>query len=255
MRICTKSAAVERGEDSGRPAQLRIMDGGVGLVPVDVERAAAGEIEQRIGIEMSVVTAAHDRAPAVLRHDERERGRADVAGMDRDGVFRGHLQEHASEPVIRDRGEQIRRDRELRAAEGGGDGVAAERDRVGRCHVLFIADRKPIGQEGDVDVSLADEESLHGSRDGSAGARHAGIDDGAGPRAAGFGTKVAVFSITGAMSEPCFRFRNRASTKIRLIVRCCYMGTEVSFRNHARKIIAVASLEILPASAVKRAAH
>jgi hypothetical protein len=72
------------------------------------------------------------------------------------------------------------------------------------------------------------------------------FDDGVGPWAAGFGTKIAVFSITGSMSEPCFRFRNRASTKIRLIVRVFYMGTEVPFRNHARKIIAVAPLESWP---------
>ena len=103
VRICTKPAAVERGEDSGRPTPLGIMDGGVGLVPVHVQGAATGEIEQRKRIEMRVVAAAHDRAPAVLRHDERERGRSDVPGMDRDRVFRGHLQEHAVlEPVVRD---------------------------------------------------------------------------------------------------------------------------------------------------------
>jgi hypothetical protein len=51
--------------------------------------------------------------------------------MNRDFVFRGHLQEHASKPVFRDRGEQVRQDRQLGTAEGGGDGVAAERDGVG----------------------------------------------------------------------------------------------------------------------------
>jgi hypothetical protein len=60
--------------------------------------------------------------------------------------------------------------------------------------------------------------------------------------AAGFGTKVAVFSITGSLSEPRFRPQTRSSTNIRLIVRAYYMGTDVPIRNHARKIIAVTAL-------------
>jgi hypothetical protein len=78
--------------------------------------------------------------------------------MNRDFVFRGHLQEHASKPVFRDRGEQVR---QLGTAEGGGDAVAAERNGVSRRDVLFIAGRKPIGQESDVDVGLTNEERLH----------------------------------------------------------------------------------------------
>jgi hypothetical protein len=81
--------------------------------------------------------------------------------MNRDFVFRGHLQEHASKPVFRDRGEQVRQDRQLGTAEGGGDGVAAERNGVSRRDVRFIAGRKPIGQESDVDVGLTNEERLH----------------------------------------------------------------------------------------------
>jgi hypothetical protein len=83
--------------------------------------------------------------------------------MNRDFVFRGHLQEHASEPVVRDRGDEIRRDRELGAAESGGDGVAAERNRVGGSDMLLVAGRHVVGDEGNVDIGLSDEERLHKS--------------------------------------------------------------------------------------------
>jgi hypothetical protein len=64
--------------------------------------------------------------------------------------------------------------------------------------------------------------------------------------AAGFGTKVAVFPITGSMRKPRFRPWTRASTKIQLIVGVFDMGTDACFRNHARKIIGVAALESCP---------
>src|SRR5215469_12593362 len=97
------------------------MDGGIRLVAIDMQCAAAAEIEQRKGMDMPVVTTTHDRALAVLRHDERQRGRVDLAWVDGDSVFRAHILEHPPEPVIGDGGDQIRYDAELGAAERRGD--------------------------------------------------------------------------------------------------------------------------------------
>src|ERR687893_122009 len=66
--------------------------------------------------------------------------------MDRDAVGRGHVDEHAPEPG---------------AGEGRRDRVAAEGDRVVAGHRLLVAGRQGVGEEGNVDVGLADEESLH----------------------------------------------------------------------------------------------
>ena len=81
--------------------------------------------------------------------------------MDRDAVLRGHVDEHAAEPVVSDGGEQVRRDPELRAGKRRGDGVAAERDRIGGGDVFLVAGRHVVGDEGNVDIGLSDEEGLH----------------------------------------------------------------------------------------------
>jgi hypothetical protein len=47
--IRTQAAAVERRQDAGLVTDLGVVDGGVGQMSVDMERAAAGEIEQRKG--------------------------------------------------------------------------------------------------------------------------------------------------------------------------------------------------------------
>src|ERR1700730_13177410 len=109
---------------------------------------------------MLVVAAAHDGPLAVLRHDERQRGGMDLARMDRDSVLRAHVLKHPPQPVVGDRGDQVRHDSELGAAERRRDGVAAERDRVGLCDMLFVAGRHVVGNEGDVDIGLSDEEGL-----------------------------------------------------------------------------------------------
>ena len=70
-----------------------------------------------------VVAAAHDRTLIAFRHDERQRRFRHLAVMDRDAVLRGHVDEHAAEPVVGDGGEQVGRDPELRAGERRGDGV------------------------------------------------------------------------------------------------------------------------------------
>ena len=81
--------------------------------------------------------------------------------MDRDSVFRGHVLKHAAEPVVGHGRDQVGHDAELGAAERCGDGVAAKGHRVGGGHMFFVAGRHVVGDEGDVDIGLSDEESLH----------------------------------------------------------------------------------------------
>ena len=137
------------------------MDRGIRLVTVDMQCAATAEVEKRKGMDMLVVAAAHDRPLAVLRHDEGQRGGVDLARMDRDSILRAHVLKHPPQPVIGDGGDQVRHDSELGAAERRSDGVAAERDRIGRCNVLLVAGRHMVGNEGNVDIGLSDKESLH----------------------------------------------------------------------------------------------
>ena len=58
-------------------------------------------------------------------------------------------------------GEKIGFYTQPRAAECGGNGVAAERHRVIARHVFFVAGGNSVGQESDVDIALADEKGLH----------------------------------------------------------------------------------------------
>ena len=161
MRVRAQAAAVERGENAGVVADLGVVDGGVRLMPIDVQGAAAGQVERRERMLEVVVAAAHDRALAALGHDEGQRGFDHLAVMDRDAVLRRHVDEHAAEPVVGDGGEQVRRDAELGAAERRRDRIAAERHRIVARHRLLVAGRDLVGEEGDVDVALADEQSFH----------------------------------------------------------------------------------------------
>ncbi len=81
--------------------------------------------------------------------------------MDRDSVFRAHVLKHPPQPVVGYGGDQVRHDSEFRTAECRRDGVAAERDSIGLCHMLFVAGRHVVGNEGNVDIGLSDEEGLH----------------------------------------------------------------------------------------------
>ena len=81
--------------------------------------------------------------------------------MDRDSVLRAHVLEHPPQPVIGDGRDQVRHDAELGATECRGDRVAAERHRIGRRDMLLVAGRHVVGNEGDVDIGLSDEEGLH----------------------------------------------------------------------------------------------
>src|SRR5215213_1852983 len=126
-----------------------------------MQRPRRAEVEGREGVEVVVVAAAHDGALAPARHDEGQRRFGDLSVMDRDAVGRRHVDEHAPEPVVGDLGQEVRRDPELGAGEGRRDRVAAEGDRVIAGHRLLVAGRQGVGEEGNVNVGLADEESLH----------------------------------------------------------------------------------------------
>src|ERR1700688_793754 len=69
-----------------------------------------------------------------------------------------------------------------------------------------------------------------GSRDGSAGARHAGIDDGA-VLADGLGTKTAGV-LDRRMSEPDGRAHGCSSTIMIRIARAPHMGSDSLFCDH-----------------------
>jgi hypothetical protein len=159
--VGAQATAIERRQDAGLMTDLGIVDRRIGEMAVDMERAAAGEIEHRKWVPEIVVATAHDRTLAAFRHDERQRGLRDLSVMDRNRIFRRHVDEHAPEPVVRHRGDQVRGDPELGAAERGRDGVAAERHRIVARHGLVVAGRKRVGQEGNVDIALADKERLH----------------------------------------------------------------------------------------------
>jgi hypothetical protein len=60
--------------------------------------------------------------------------------MDGNPIFRRHTQEHAPEPIVRERGQEIGNNGKLGTTEGRRDGVTSERDRVIRCNVLLVAD-------------------------------------------------------------------------------------------------------------------
>jgi len=137
---------------------LGIVNGRVGKMPIDMQRAAASQVQHRKRMPEIVIAASHDRALSAFRHDERQRGLRHLAVMHRDSVFRRHVNEHAPEPVVRDRRHQVRRHPELGAAECRRHRVAAEGDGIVASHRLLVAGRKLVGQESDVDVALSDKE-------------------------------------------------------------------------------------------------
>jgi hypothetical protein len=81
--------------------------------------------------------------------------------MHGDAILGRHVEEHAREPVVRLRGEEIGRDAEFGAAERGRYGVAAEAHGIVLRDSLFVAGWEMVGQKRDVDVGLTDEERFH----------------------------------------------------------------------------------------------
>jgi len=158
VRVGAQAATVKRREDAGLMTDLGIVNRRIGKMPVDMERAAAGQVQHWKRMLEAVIPASHDRALSTFRHDERQRGLRHLAMVHGDSVFRRHVDEHAAEPVICDRGHQIRCHPELGAAECCRHRVAAEGDGVVARHRLVIAGREFVGQECDVDVALPDKE-------------------------------------------------------------------------------------------------
>src|SRR5258705_13716342 len=81
--------------------------------------------------------------------------------MTGNAVFRRHVDEHAAEPIIGRRGDEVRRNPELRAAECSRDRVAAKGNRIIACDGLVVAGRNLIDYESYIDVALTDKECLH----------------------------------------------------------------------------------------------
>src|SRR5215208_8256897 len=81
--------------------------------------------------------------------------------VDRNAVLRRHIDEHASEPVVSNRSEQIGRDPELGAAECGRHRIAAKRNGVIARNLLLVAGRNLLREECYVDIGLTDKERLH----------------------------------------------------------------------------------------------
>ena len=160
-RIGTQAAAVERGEDASLATELRVLDGRVGLVTVEMQGAAAGEVEWRNRVQVMVVAAADDRTHAMARHHERKRGFLHFAAVNRNLVLRRHVEEHAGKPIVSERRHQLRHDPKLGAAECRRHRIAPEAHRIILGDHFLVAGGNAIGHERHIDVSLADEECFH----------------------------------------------------------------------------------------------
>ncbi len=78
-------------------------------------------------------------------------------------IGRGHVEKHAAQPIVGDGRNKVRNRAELGAGESGGDRIAAEGDGIILRHRLFIAARNSVAQQGDIDISVADEKRLQRS--------------------------------------------------------------------------------------------
>ena len=78
------------------------MEGGIGKMSVEMQRPAAGEIENGKGLQIFVVAGADDGALSVIRQHEGERRAFDMARMHRDFIGLGHAEKHVAEPVVGD---------------------------------------------------------------------------------------------------------------------------------------------------------
>ena len=137
------------------------MDRGVGLVAVEMQRAYAADVQVGEGMKIVVVAGAQDGALAVVGEHDRERGALHFPAVHRDLVLGGHVEEHAAEPVVGQRGEHVDAVAEAGGAEARGHRIAAERDRVIARHGLVVARRHRVGEDRNVNVSLSDKKRIH----------------------------------------------------------------------------------------------
>src|SRR5215208_801478 len=70
VRIGAQAAAIQRGKYAGLATRFRVMDRGIGLMSIDMQSAAALEIEWRKRMDVMVVATPHDRPLPCFRHDE-----------------------------------------------------------------------------------------------------------------------------------------------------------------------------------------
>ena len=113
-------------------------------------------------MQIGIVAGAQDGPLALAGQDEGERGALHLPGMDGDLIFRGHVEKHAAQPVVGERGQEIRHMAQLGAGEGGGEGVAAEGNRIVLGDRLLVPLGHFIRDQGHVDIGLANEERFHG---------------------------------------------------------------------------------------------
>ncbi|MCY1200716.1 hypothetical protein D9M72_121560 [compost metagenome] len=156
--VLAHSPAVQRGQHARLAAGPRVMQGGVGLVPVQVQGAVAADVQAREVVQVFHVARADDRALAAVGHDEGQGGTAHLARMQRHAMRRGHVGVHVPQPVGRQRTDQVGRRAQPRAGERGGDRVAAEGYGVVPRHALLVAGGPAVGQHGNVDIGMSDEE-------------------------------------------------------------------------------------------------
>src|SRR5438270_2202095 len=78
-----------------------------------------------------------------------------------DLIFRRHVEEHAAQPVIGKRCQEVRLNTKTGAAKCRRYGVAAEGYGIVARDIFFVTGRDSVGQESDIDIGLADEQGFH----------------------------------------------------------------------------------------------
>src|ERR1700742_2484852 len=86
-----------------------------------------------------------------------------MPGVYADLIGTRHVEEHAAQPIVRDIGDEFGGVAKLGAGEGRRDRVAAEGDGIILRNRLVVTVRDGIAEQGDVDVGVSDEQSLHAS--------------------------------------------------------------------------------------------
>ena len=106
--IRAQPAAIERRQDLRLATDLGVVNGSVGLVPIDVQRPAAREIEGRKRMQIVIVAASDDGplSPSLGMMNESDDS-VHLPVMHGNAVLGGHVDEHAAETVVGDGGEQV----------------------------------------------------------------------------------------------------------------------------------------------------
>ena len=81
--------------------------------------------------------------------------------MDRDLIFRRHVQKHTAQPIIRQRGQKVDALAESGGAKSRRHRIAAKRYCVIVSHRLVVAGGHGRRKHGHVNVGLADKKRVH----------------------------------------------------------------------------------------------